>query len=102
MTKSSFYSLFILILIYSCFPEEGKALSGDIVVHDPSTIIKEGNKYWTFSTGDGINAIYSTDLFSWTRGKPVFESGKWPAWINRYVASFGGGFWAPDITFLNG
>lgn len=102
MRKRTFYSITILILIYCCLPEEGKSLSGDISVHDPSTLIKEGNRYWSFSSGDGIGAVYSTDLFNWTRGKTVFQSGKWPAWINKYVPAFGGGFWAPDITYLNG
>ena len=102
MRKRTTYSTIILTLIYCFFPKEGKTLSGDIVVHDPSTIIKEGNKYWTFSSGDGINAVYSTDLFNWTRGKQVFESGRWPPWINSYVRNFAGGFWAPDIVNING
>ncbi|MEJ7684521.1 MAG: hypothetical protein WKG06_43070 [Segetibacter sp.] len=66
MRKRTFYSIIILTLINCCLPKQGKTLSGDILVHDPSTIIKEGNKYWTFTSGDGINAIYSTDLFNWT------------------------------------
>lgn len=102
MRKNTFYSIIILTLIYGFLPSQGKALSGDIVVHDPSTLMKEGNKYWSFSTGDGISTVYSTDLFNWTRGKQVFQSGKWPSWINVSVPNFGGGFWAPDITYLNG
>ena len=81
----------------------GLALSGDIGIHDPSTIIKEGNKYWIFSTGDGINCKYSTDLFKWKdAGKLVFAKGTWPAWINKAVPGFSGSFWAPDIIYMNG
>ncbi len=103
MKRKTSYSIIILTLIYCCLPKQGKTLSGDIIMHDPSTLIKEGNKYWTFTTGDGINAVYSTDLFNWTRGsKPVFKSGTWPSWINTYVPKFAGGFWAPDIAYMNG
>lgn len=101
MRKSTFYSI-ILLFIYSCLPKEGKTLSGDVGMHDPSGIIREGNKYWTFSSGDGITPTYSIDLFNWTKGKPVFEHGAWPSWINTYVPNFTGGFWAPDITYMNG
>jgi len=38
------------------------ALQGNDNCYDPSTIIKEGNKYWTFTTGTDIYAMYSTDL----------------------------------------
>lgn len=79
------------------------SLSGDVAAHDPSSIIKDGDKYWMFSTGDGINAIYSTDLFNWKNGNNlVFSKGSWPAWINKYVPKFSGFFWAPDVIFING
>ncbi|CAA9488512.1 MAG: GH43_5 / GH43_3 / GH43_6 / GH43_7 / GH43 / G H43_4 / GH43_8 / GH43_30 / GH5_35 / GH43_31 / CBM13, partial [uncultured Segetibacter sp.] len=33
--------------------------------------------------------------------KAVFEGGKWPSWINTYVPKFTGGFWAPEIVYMN-
>jgi len=97
------YLIVILTSIYSFSPEYAKALSGDILAHDPSTLIKEGGKYWLFTTGSGINALYSTDLYNWNAGsKLVFSNGTWPTWINKYVPDFKGGFWAPDIIYMNG
>jgi arabinan endo-1,5-alpha-L-arabinosidase len=73
--------------------------------HDPASLVKEGNKYWMFTTGDGIYGAYSTDLISWTPGpRTVFPSNpaSWPAWINTVVPNFAGNFWAPECTFMNG
>ncbi|MCR5889137.1 family 43 glycosylhydrolase [Hymenobacter sp. J193] len=80
-----------------------KALDGATGSHDPSTLIKDGNKYWMFTTGAGIYAAYSTDLFRWTKApKSVFPIGTWPAWVNQAVPGFDGTFWAPDVLYMNG
>lgn len=100
MDKKITYFL-LITLVCCCISREAKSLSGDIWAHDPSSIIKDGNKYWVYTTGDGINACYSVDLFNWKSvGKPVFEKNSWPKWINTYVPNFAGVFWAPDIIKL--
>lgn len=72
------------------------ALDGHYGSHDPGALIKDGNKYWMFTTGAGIYAAYSEDLFKWTPGpKTVFPIGTWPEWINEAVPGFDGFFWAP-------
>ncbi|QJX48201.1 family 43 glycosylhydrolase [Hymenobacter taeanensis] len=79
------------------------ALQGALGVHDPSTIVKEGNKYWIFATGQGIYSMYSTDLVNWTPGpRTVFVNNAYPGWINGKVPGFAGNFWAPECIFLNG
>ena len=79
------------------------AQKGATGAHDPSTIIKDGNKYWAFTTGQGITSLYSTDLVKWTAGpRPVFQNNGYPAWINTAVPGFGGNFWAPECIFMNG
>src|SRR4051812_5348398 len=102
--KKRYCYLILLFTIHCCIlPKPGKALSGDIRAHDPSAIIKDGNTYWMFSTGEGIRATWSSDLYSWKSGiKTVFPKGVWPPWINQYVPNFAGDFWAPDIVFANG
>ena len=103
MKKKESSLVILFTLIYCCLPKLGKTLSGDIGVHDPSTIVKDGNNYWTFATGAGISANYSTDLVNWkAASKPVFKKGTWPSWIKNHVPDFGGYFWAPDIIYLNG
>jgi len=95
-------------------------------IHDPSSIVKCDDTYWIFGTGDGIYSMYSKDLISWTPvadddrpfrvkkyesgGEVIVTSSTYPTWINNYVTGakdpsgnrvFHGGFWAPDIIFMN-
>jgi arabinan endo-1,5-alpha-L-arabinosidase len=82
-------------------------LTGTTDIHDPSTIIKDGNTYWTFGTGGGasnfpINALYSTDLINWKRGASPIPANTYPAWISNKVPGFDGNFWAPDVIEMNG
>ncbi len=74
-------------------------LSGDYGIHDPSTLIKEGNRYYTFGTGDGIRILSSTDMRAWTASR-IFATP--PDWTTLAVPSFTGTFWAPDVAYFNG
>ncbi|MFW2829371.1 arabinan endo-1,5-alpha-L-arabinosidase [Sphingomonas sp. ID0503] len=71
-------------------------LTGDITpVHDP-VIAREGNTYYVFSTHGGVHT--SPNLIHWTAGKPLFDL---PAWTKQAVPG-SQGYWAPDISFVNG
>ena len=92
-----------LVLLMSMAGRPALALQGTQGAHDPSTIIKDGNTYWTFTTGQGITSLYSTDLVKWTAGpRSVFQNNAYPSWINPAVPGFAGFFWAPECIFLNG
>ncbi len=78
------------------------ALQGALGMHDPSTIVKSGNTYWVFGTGDGIACKYSTDLINWTDARSVFTRTVYPGWINAKVPGFTGTFWAPECKYQNG
>lgn len=73
--------------------------------HDPSSMIKEGDTYWVFGTGDGIYSKYSKDMVTWSDGALPFPNGQFPAWITNYAKTstdqFAGFFWAPDIIRMN-
>ncbi|PWK26874.1 beta-xylosidase [Arcicella aurantiaca] len=75
---------------------------GEIFTHDPSTVKFDNGKYFYFSTGNGIQAVQSTDLKNWKITKSIFEKDKFPAWITELVKDFKGHFWAPDVIFMNG
>lgn len=79
---------------------ESIPLFGNTFIHDPSTIIRDGNHFYVFGTGWGITMKSSPDLVHWTRLAPVFTEP--PAWTYRAVPEFGGGFWAPDIIHVEG
>ncbi len=76
------------------------ALTGDLAVHDPA-VLKEGSTWWTFSTGAGIQVLYSGNGTAWSRGVQIFS--KRPAWWSTYVPAHTGlDVWAPDIASYNG
>lgn len=79
---------------------EPLALEGETFVHDPSTIVKAGQRYFLFGTGRGIRSKSSPDLVHWTDGPPVFATP--PAWATNAVPGYRGHTWAPDVIHLNG
>ena len=76
------------------------ALSGQTFIHDPSTIVKDGARFYIFATGIGIRTKSSSDLREWTAGNSVFDAP--PAWTTNAVPGFNGYIWAPDIVRVNG
>lgn len=75
------------------------ALTGDVACHDPS-IIKEGSRWYTFCTGDGIQVLTSEDGLAWVRAPQIFL--KALSWWTKYVPSFTGmNVWAPDVNVFN-
>src|SRR5258708_6917301 len=70
------------------------ALAGDLAAHDPS-LIREGNTYYVFSTGGGLQIRTSPNGVNWTRTGTVFST--IPAWVSQTVGSTVTDLWAPDI-----
>jgi arabinan endo-1,5-alpha-L-arabinosidase len=75
-------------------------LRGSVRSHDPSTVIKCKDRYYLFSSGQGMVSKWSTNRVFWTAGPPVFANA--PVWTTNAVPGFTGYFWAPDILYLNG
>lgn len=67
--------------------------------HDP-VMIKEGDTYYLFCTGQGIAVWSSKDLQTWKKEAPVFF--KAPQWAADTIPGFKGHIWAPDISYYNG
>src|SRR5262245_4013160 len=76
-------------------------LTGNINVHDPSTMVKHGSRYYIFSTGQNISSKSSTNKLNWSNGPSVFSNATRPSWTTN-IPDFTGNFWAPDITYRNG
>ena len=74
------------------------AIQGDLAAHDPS-LIKQGNTYYVFSTGGGIEMRTSHDLVTWMRAGSVFST--IPSWVTQAVGNITS-LWAPDISYVNG
>ena len=99
--------LFILLLGAALFslnataavPAQPVSLRGYVAAHDPSTMIQCKDRYYIFSTGQGILSKSSADQVYWVSGPPIFSSP--PAWTTVAVPGFSGIFWAPDIILFN-
>lgn len=79
-------------------------IGGSTGAHDPSTLIKDGSRYYLFYTSQGLESKYSTDLRTWTYSggsQRIFPNGP-PAWTTNAVPDFTGFFWAPDVAYFNG
>lgn len=74
------------------------AIQGDLSAHDPA-LIKQGNTWYIFSTGGGIQVRTSKDLVTWTRIGDVFSGT--PSWVTETLGNVPD-LWAPDIHFYNG
>src|SRR5262245_21803378 len=75
-------------------------VTGEISVHDPSTIVTCNGEHWLFATGRGINTRHSKDLVNWSEGPRVFSAS--PAWTTNLVPGFRGYIWAPDVSYFGG
>lgn len=91
-------SLGILLGVAACRTIATEPLIGDTEIHDPSSIVKCGDRYWVFGTGRGIISRYSTNLVDWFAGPSVFTNS--PAWADASVPGHRGRFWAPDVVQL--
>lgn len=68
-------------------------ITGDIFIHDPSTIVKCDGKYYTFGTGGG--GIWSEDGYTWHTGAVRPGGGVAPDVIkigDRYLVSYSSEF----------
>src|SRR4051812_41217147 len=79
-------------------PAPALTLSGAITpTHDP-VMIKQGDTYYLFMTGRGVQWRSSKDLRNWTAGGSVFATT--PAWAVEAVPGLRSSLWAPDISFF--
>jgi len=96
MKKILLTSLTLFILNFFAFAQE---LITDVPAHDP-VMIKEGDKYYLFTTGRGISVWSSDDMKSWQREEQVFKEA--PTWALDVAPDFKNHIWAPDIILHEG
>ena len=69
-----------------------------ISVHDP-VMARQGDTFYLFCTGWGIDVWSSRDMKSWKKEAAVFSTP--PQWAVKDIPYFKGHIWAPDIFFSN-
>lgn len=103
MTAAPWRALRLAAGLALTLPAAGRAARaqvGDVRdVPDPA-VIKDGNAYYVYATGEGIPIRRSRDLVRWERIGRVFP-GAVPPWAERVVP--GTRYpWAPDVAFFGG
>jgi arabinan endo-1,5-alpha-L-arabinosidase len=102
LTFPGWFGLLIALLATGCATRSyhPQTLGGVTFIHDPSTIVQEGDRYYCFGTGPGISSRSSRDLIHWESSAPVFR--QLPDWTWDVSPQFDGRLWAPDIIRLDG
>ncbi|KZE73901.1 arabinan endo-1,5-alpha-L-arabinosidase [Paenibacillus jamilae] len=101
--RTAFAAVTSAALLLSVVPStsaEHWALTGDVAVHDPS-ITKEGNAWYIFSTGQGIQVQRSDDGHNFYRLPQIFLS-PLPWWKSYVPKQTPNDVWAPDAQKYNG
>ena len=93
--------LFIACVAFSSLCIASKAADGitSPIVHDP-VVIYDGNRYYIYGTGQGIQVYSSQDMEKWRDEPSVFDAA--PLWAMKMVPGYNGHTWAPDIIFYKG
>ena len=73
------------------------ALDGQPGMHDPSTIIVEGGKYYVYATGGGLPIAISDDGWTWRRAGTLMEAVPGGRAGKEVLARGGNNTWAPDV-----
>ena len=73
------------------------ALDGDVGLHDPSTMVRDGSRFYAYATGGGLPMSVSDDGWTWRRAgtrDAALPGGK-PG--PDVIARGGNNTWAPDV-----
>jgi arabinan endo-1,5-alpha-L-arabinosidase len=73
------------------------ALDGAPAMHDPSTVVVENGKFYTYGTGRGLPVVVSDDGWTWRRAGTVMSvvAGGRPG--PEVIKRGGDNTWAPDL-----
>jgi arabinan endo-1,5-alpha-L-arabinosidase len=87
----------LLLGALAAFAIPANALDGEILVHDPSTVIADGGRFYTYGTGNGLPILMSDDGWTWRRGGSLMESVPGGKVGPEVLAKGGNNTWAPDV-----
>lgn len=95
------FFIFLILFLPAAAQQTADTLKGDVRVHDP-VMIKEGDTYYLFHTGNGVSVKTSNDRIHWKRAGSVFAMTALPPWHKKDIPEQKGHLWAPDIHYRNG
>jgi arabinan endo-1,5-alpha-L-arabinosidase len=89
--------LFLAIVL---LPAAASALDGDVVIHDPSTVIEQDGHYYVYGTGNGLPVLASDDGWTWRRAGALMTAVPGGKPGPEVLAKGGNNSWAPDIIHI--
>jgi arabinan endo-1,5-alpha-L-arabinosidase len=90
----------ILGCVLTAFTLPALALDGEVLVHDPSTVIQHAGRYYTYGTGNGLPVLASDDGWSWRRAGSLMSAVPGGKPGPEVLAKGGNNTWAPDIIHI--
>jgi arabinan endo-1,5-alpha-L-arabinosidase len=90
----------ILALLLSSLAVPALALDGEVLVHDPSTLIQQAGRYYAYGTGNGLPVLMSDDGWSWRRAGSLMSAVPGGKAGPEVLARGGNNTWAPDIIHI--
>ena len=64
----------LLICAAMVLAQPARALDGETLMHDPSTVIFDAGHYYTYGTGNGLPTLTSDDGWTWRRGGSLMSA----------------------------
>jgi arabinan endo-1,5-alpha-L-arabinosidase len=92
----------LLLCAAVTFALPAPALDGQILIHDPSTVIEEAGRYYTYGTGNGIPVLESEDGWTWRRSGSLMSAVPGGKPGPEVLARGGNNTWAPDLIHIGG
>jgi arabinan endo-1,5-alpha-L-arabinosidase len=73
------------------------ALDGDTGMHDPSTVVQDRGKFYSYGTGAGLPISVSEDGWTWRRSGTLMQALPGGRAGQEVLARGGNNTWAPDV-----
>ena len=90
----------ILLCAAAAFALPAHSLDGEIIIHDPSTVISHGGRFYAYGTGNGIPALTSEDGWTWRRAGALMSAVPGGKAGPAVLAKGGNNTWAPDVIHI--
>ena len=87
----------LMLAITSLFVAPLMALDGQSGIHDPSTVVVERGRYYTYGTGAGLPISVSDDGWTWRRAGNLMNAVPGGRAGEAVIARGGANTWAPDV-----
>jgi len=91
-------NLLLFLVVTFVFPAH--ALDGEILIHDPSTIVQHAGRYFTYGTGNGLPILISDDGWTWKRAGSLMSATPAGKAGPEVLARGGNNTWAPDVIHI--